>query len=470
MFAAAAAVTANASPDLLGYEAEPSNSPNEKLGVAVVGVRGRGGSHIGAFAGRRDTEILYLCDADSEVGRKRTHEVAKRQSRRPTFCEDLRHALEDKRVDVVSIATPNHLHALQAIWSMQAGKDVYVEKPASHNVSEGRRMVEAARKYHRLCQVGMQCRSNPGMIAAMKCLHDGKLGSVNLARGLCYKTQPSAGRAASSVPPHNLNYDLWLGPASVQPVARKQFHHAWRWQWEFGNGVLGSQGLHQMDIASWGLNLQRLSQRVLSYGGRFGFNDSGDTANTQVVLHDFGSQRLVFEVRGLKSHEYRRAKVGVIFECANGYLIMRSYDKGAAFDLDGNTVEEFGGSGDHFGNFLRAVRSRSFFDLHADVEIGHLSSALVHLGNISYRLGGTAGQLETEDAVATFSPEEVGTLDRTLAHLKSHDVDLSRCPLRVGATLDFEPESESFVGNERANAMLTRSYRPPYVVPEAGQV
>ena len=475
MLAAAAAATVP-SGMLFAEEEKQSTSANERLAVAVVGVKGRGGSHIGAFAGRKDAEITYVCDADREIGEKRCVEIGKRQGgRAPKFVEDLRKVLEDKSVDIVSIATPNHLHSLQAIWSMQAGKDVYVEKPVSHNVSEGRRAVEAARKYNKICQTGTQSRSNPGMIEAIKFAQDGGIGKVLVARGLCYKNRPSIGPKGEYPVPSGVNYDLWLGPAPMAPVTRKQFHYDWHWQWAYGNGDLGNQGIHQMDLARWGLGVKTLCNSVTSYGGRLGYVDAGETANTQVVVHDYGDKSLVFEVRGLKTKPYKGAGVGVIFEGTEGYVVVATYYSGTAFDKAGNKVREFTGNGEdanHFANFLKAVRSRKAADLNADIEDGHLSSALCHLGNISYRLG---SEVPANDALKHLSmmkttDNAADTLERTLEHLKENGVDLAATKLQVGPTLAFDAMSERFPGNEAADKMLTRVYRKPFVVPDAGQV
>ena len=472
MIAAAAAAAAGPATQLFADDATEPKGAGERLGVAVVGVRGRGGSHIGAFAGRKDTEVLYLCDVDRDIGPQRAEEVGKRQTRAPKFVEDLREVLEDKSVDIVTIATPNHLHSLQAIWAMQAGKDVYVEKPVSHNVSEGRRVVEAARKYERICQTGTQCRSNPGMIAAIEYVQTGGIGELKVARGLCYKRRGSIGERGDYKVPEAVNYDLWLGPAPMAPLTRKQFHYDWHWQWSYGNGDLGNQGIHQMDIARWALGINKLSGGVVSYGGRFGYDDAGDTANTQIVMHDYGDKSLVFEVRGLNTKPLRGAGVGVIFEGTEGYVVMTSYDSGAAFDLDGNKVRGFSGGADHFANFLQAVRSRKIGDLNADIEEGHLSSALCHLGNISYRLG---TEVAADDALKSLAMaktnDNVGeTLERTLAHLKDNGVDPAMTKIQLGRQLGFDPDTEQFIEAPDADKMLTRDYRKPFVVPEAGQV
>ncbi len=475
MFAAAAAVAATSSSRLFAAEEKQSSSPNERLSVACVGVKGRGGSHIGAFAGRKDTLVTYICDVDREIGPKRADETGKRQGgRTPKFVEDLREVLEDKSVDIISVATPNHLHALQAIWSIQAEKDVYLEKPVSHNVSEGRRIVEAARKYQRICQCGTQSRSNPGMIDAMKYVHGGGIGEVTLARGLCYKRRASIGEPGSYDPPENVNYNLWLGPAPLAQVTRPQFHYDWHWQWPYGNGDLGNQGIHQMDLGRWGLNLNRLSDSVISYGGRLGYKDAGETPNTQVVVHDYGDKSLVFEVRGLDTGSYKNSKVGVIFEGSEGYVVMTTYYSGAAFDRDGKMIREFNGNNDgaHFDNFLKAVRSRKIEDLNGDIEEGHLSSALCHTGNISYQLGSQVAANELEKAIAMVETTDnaAQTLERTLAHLKDNGVDLASAKITLGPQLAFDPMSETFPDNDAANALLTRNYRKPFVVPAAGEV
>ena len=348
MFAAAAAVVAAPAAAAFADEDKPSKSPNEKLGVAVVGCGGRGGSHLSAFAGRPDTEVLYVVDVDENAAKRRARFVADKQGREPKTVDDMREAFQDASVDVVSTATPNHWHSLVSIWAIQAGKDVYVEKPVSHNVSEGRRVVEAARKYNKICQTGTQCRSNSGMQDAMQYAHDGKLGKINVARGLCYKRRPTIGPRGEYTVPAGVNYNLWLGPAPTAPLTRPHFHYDWHWQWPYGNGDLGNQGIHQMDLCRWALGVDRLSDWVLSYGGRVGYEDAGDTANTQMIIHGYGDQALVFEVRGLVTDSYKGANVGIILEGSDGYLVMTDYDKGAAFDKDGQKVQEFKGGGDHF--------------------------------------------------------------------------------------------------------------------------
>jgi predicted dehydrogenase len=449
-----------------------SDSPNERLGVAVVGVRGQGNGHLGAFTGRKDTEVLYVVDADESVGQKRAEEVGKRQGRTPKWVADLRQAFDDKAVNLVSTATPNHWHALVAIWAMQAGKDVYVEKPVSHNVSEGRRAVETARKHGRMCQTGTQCRSMQGTIEAIEYVQSGKIGEVKLARGLCYKRRASIGPRGTYEVPKNVNYDLWSGPAPILPLTRPNFHYDWHWQWPYGNGDLGNQGIHQMDIARWGLGVATISSRVFSYGGRLGYEDAGDTANTQVICHEFANGKtLVFEVRGLETPDLMGAKVGVIFYGSDGYVVLSSYTSGVALDKNLQVVKKFNGGGDHFDNFVQAVRSRKHDDLHADILQGHLSSALCHTGNISYRLGQSIAVAEAKKRLAGLKTGDkpLETFARVTDHLKANKVEFESAKLIYGAELMCDPQGELFPGNEKANAMLTREYRKPFVVPAAGQ-
>jgi predicted dehydrogenase len=484
MFAAAAAAMAGSSGHLLAADSEPKvKSPNERLNVAVVGVNGRGNSHITHFAGRKDnqqTMITWVVDVDSQVGNRRAGEIEKKQDGvRPKFAEDMRKMLEDPSVDIVSIATPNHWHSLAAIWAMQAGKDVYVEKPVSHNVSEGRRDVEAARKYKRICQAGTQCRSNPGMIEFIEYVRSGKIGEIKVARGLCYKSRPSIGPVSNAKIPDYINYDLWCGPAPLKPSTRNfekngPVHYDWHWFWDYGNGDLGNQGIHQMDIARWGLGAKELCKATFSYGGRLGYEDAGETPNTQVIVHDYGNQSLVFEVRGLKTEKYKGAGVGVIFEGTEGYAVSPSYEGGSIFDKNGVEVTKFKNGDDkhHFANFIKAVRSRKLSDLNGDIEEGHLSSALCHLGNISYRLGSQMSADELDKSIAKLKTTDNAkdTLERTLAHLKDNGVDMAGTKLQVGPVLAFDPKTETFPGNDKANAMLTREYRAPFVVPAAGKV
>ena len=473
---AAAAVASCGPADLLMDASPPTGSPLEQLGVAVIGVRGRGNSHLGFYAGRRDTRVLYVCDVDRQVGEARVAQVATRQGgAAPTLVQDMRRALDDPRVDIVSIATPHHWHALAAIWAMQAGKDVYVEKPVSHNVLEGRRMVETARRYQRICQSGFQTRSNPGIRAALEFVRSGGIGSVARARAICYKRRTAGGPRQIYPVPRSVDYDLWLGPAAAAPLTRQRFHHDWHWQWPYGNGEQGHHGVQLLDLCRRGLEVSTISRRVLSLGGRFAQGDSTSTTDTQVTWHDFGDKSIVLETRALPSAPYRDVQVGVIFCGSAGYAAIAGHDRGVAFDADGHELRRFqggGGSEWHFRNFLHAVRRRSCLELNSDIEEGHVSSALAHTGNISYRLGRPVSFAEARRRLAGYPDGSllVETLDRLQGHLRDNGVDTATPSLRLGAQLTCDPLAEKFLNHSAANRLLTREYRPPYVVPAAGNV
>ncbi|HZZ74154.1 MAG TPA: Gfo/Idh/MocA family oxidoreductase [Pirellulales bacterium] len=479
MFAATAALASGAAGPLFAAEAGDKPAPkkvgpNEKIGIACIGVRSRGKEHLQAFMKHPDADIRYVVDVDETIGQREAEAVAKVTGRKPKWVADMRKAFEDPAVNAISTATPNHWHSLVAIWAMQAGKDVYVEKPVSHNVSEGRRAIEAARKYDRICQTGTQCRSMGGTIDAVNFVHQGKIGEVNLARGLCYKRRGSIGPRGDYPVPSSVNYDLWVGPAPMEPPHRKQFHYDWHWFWNYGCGDLGNQGIHQMDIARWGLQLDALPNHVMSYGGRLGYepNEAGETANTQVILHDYGPKTLVFEVRGLETKDLKGAKVGVIFEGTEGYVVLTSYTNGAAFDKQGKMLRAFKGDGDHFGNFLNVVRTRNRTDLHADIREGHLSSALCHLGNISYRLGEQVAFKTAKEKLQGIPSHDNNqeTFERFENHLADNHVAVDSVKIALGENLPFDAKGEKFTSNERANALLTRDYRAPYVVPAEGHV
>ena len=443
----------------------------DDIRVAVVGFGSRGQSHISGLSKLKGVRLAGLCDVDTTILGKEQQKWKDKGVDVKGYT-DMRKLLESKEVDVISIATPNHWHALASIWAIQAGKDVYVEKPVSHNVWEGRKVVEAARKHEKIVQTGTQSRSTQGLAECFAWLKEGNLGKIKLARGLCYKPRPSIGKVDGPQPvPPAVDYDLWCGPAPVKPIMRKQFHYDWHWIWDTGNGDLGNQGIHQMDIARWALGYNELSPRVFSVGGRLGYVDDGQTPNTQIVLHDYPTP-LIFEVRGLPANpgdkgmdKIHGASVGVIVECEGGHVVVPSYTAATAFDKEGNKVKDFKGSSDHFQNFIDAVRSRKHTDLKADILEGHLSSALCHTGNVSYLLGKEAGPDEIKSTIKNDKnlQEAFGRMEE---HLGRNKIDLTATKATLGVFLKMDPKTEKFIGNEKANEMLTREYRKPYVVPE----
>ena len=453
--------------------ATAARGAGDRLRVAVVGVRSRGMSHVGGFLSKStNAEITVVCDCDKDVIGKAMTSIEKAQGKAPQFEQDIRKVVEDKNIDVISIATPNHWHGLMAIWAMQNGKDVYVEKPASHNIREGGLMRAAARKYKRICQVGTQSRSNPAMQKAVAAVQSGMIGKVDVAIGLCYKNRPSIGKVSGpQAPPPGMDYDLWCGPAPMTPPHRKTgngtVHYDWHWVWDNGNGDLGNQGVHQMDVARWGLG-KGFPTGVLSVGGRFGYIDDGQTANTQVSLFDYGDAKMVFEVRGLRSDKYKGADVGVIWLGTEGMVVCPNYySSGIVYDKAGKEVAKYTGGNDqnHFDNFVKAVRSRKPEDLTSEIAEGHISAALCHLANISYRLG-AEGPLDSGSAGFGGCKEAADAFDRMKAHLQANKVDPSTVVAHAGPKLTFDPKSERFTGDgaEKANVLLGREYRKGFEV------
>jgi predicted dehydrogenase len=449
---------------------------NDTIRVAVAGLNDRGGSHVDEYVKMPGVTITYLVDPDTRTFDKRIHQIESHGGRAPSTVQDIRRVLEDKNVDVVSIATPNHWHALMTIWAAQAGKDVYVEKPCSHNIHEGRVAVLAARRYQRIVQHGTQSRSSQEWALAAAAVQSGKLGKLLVSRALCYKPRGSIGIKPSGTPPAEVDFNIWLGPAPQQAYHANLVHYNWHWFWDFGNGDIGNQGVHQMDIARWlipGADGQSATypKTVLSLGGRFGYRDQGQTANTQISVMDFGDAQLIFEVRGLKTGGYHGEKVGNIAHLEGATIIggkfyRKGSNQGEPLSALGIKVEPRHGSGKgHFGNFIAAVRSRKSDDLNAEILQGHYSSALCHLANISYRLG-TEVPFNKPAMAFGDNKEAAETLARMEEHLKDNGVALDGLDYRLGRKLTFDAATESFEGDSEANRLLTRPYRAPFVVPE----
>src|SRR5256712_5304220 len=274
-------------------------SAADTVRVACIGVRGQGGAHIKAYSAMPNVEIAAVCDVDESVLSKRLGEIEASGKKRPAGFTDIRKVLEDKSIDAISIATPNHWHSLMGIWACQAGKDVYCEKPCSHNIFEARQLVAAARKYDRIVQHGTNSRSTVALREAAQKLREGVIGDVYMARGLCFKWRDTIGKKPDGTVPQGVDYDLWLGPAPARPFNPNRFHYNWHWNWDYGNGDIGNQGIHEMDVARWGLGKSEAPRKVISIGGRFGYQDDGQTPNTQIALFDYGDSLLIFEVRGV---------------------------------------------------------------------------------------------------------------------------------------------------------------------------
>ncbi|GAB4015275.1 Gfo/Idh/MocA family protein [Spirosoma koreense] len=396
---------------------------NDRVRVAVIGLNGRGKDHIQGFSRLKDVEVVTLCDVDSNVLQERAAEFEKKYNRKVQTIADLRQVYEDKNIDAVSIATPNHWHALAAIWACQAGKDVYVEKPGAHNLYEGRKLVEAAHRYNRIVQHGVQLRSSEAIQEAIKHLRDGLIGNVYMARGLVYKWRPDIGDQGKSPVPPELNWNLWQGPAQTKDFSKNYVHYNWHWFWDYGNGDIGNQGIHETDLCMWGLNVG-LPEEITSAGGKFLWKDCKETPETLTSIYKYPKEGKVieFEVRPWMTNKEDGVEIGNLFYGDKGYMVINGYDDYKTFlgkERTPGPARKAGG--DHYANFIEAVRARDTKKQNGPVETAHLASGIAHLGNIAYRLG---------------------------------------------RTLHFDPKNEVFVGDKEANQMLTRKYRAPFLVPE----
>ncbi len=447
---------------------------NETIRIGVAGLNGRGSSHVGEFGKMDGVQITYLIDPDMRTFAKRMG-GASRGGAKPQTVQDIRKALDDKNLDAVSIATPNHWHALMTIWACQAGKDVYVEKPCSHNVHEGRIAVEMARKHNRIVQHGTQSRSSAQWEMLREIARSGKLGKLLVSRGLCYKasaghgTRGNIGFKKPTTAPAELDFNLWLGPAKEQPYHENLVHYRWHWFWDFGNGDIGNQGVHEMDRARWVIPGATLPRSVLSLGGRLTGPDQGETANTQISFFDFGETQLIFEVRGMPSKGFHGESVGNVLHFEAGLVAGgKFYPKGKDKPEPLPKVEpatKRGPGGGHFGNFIAAVRSRKVTDLNADILEGHYSSALCHLANASYRLG-VKVPFSSQTKAFGDNKEAHETFGRMQEHLKDAGVKLTETSYQLGRKLTLDAKTEQITNDPEANRLLTREYREPFKVPE----
>jgi len=415
-----------------------SSSPNDKVRVACVGLRGRGKDHINGYTKLQNAELVALCDVDESVLNKSASKVEELTKKRPATYSDLRKLLEDKSIDAISIATPNHSHTLQTIWSCQAGKDVYVEKPCAHNMFEAKQIVAAARKYDRIVQQGSQSRSSVALQEAVQKMRDGLIGEVYMARGLCFKWRDTIGHSTEEPVPAGVDYDLWLGPAPKHAFTKNRFHYNWHWFWDYGNGDLGNQGIHELDIARWGLGVT-YPTRVSAIGGHFMFDDDQETPNTIMANYEFndgGKKKMMeFEVRhwmsnhegGIGETKGKAGKpdpntIGNLFYGSKGYMAIDGYTTYKTWlGKEQEPGPERTAGGNHFQNFIDAVRSRKRANLTAEIAEGAISTTLIHLANISYRLG---------------------------------------------RTVNFDAASYACVNDKEANEMFTRPYRQGFVVPK----
>ena len=396
---------------------------NDRVGVCVMGLNGRGQSHCEGFMRDPRSEVVALCDVDGRVLEASAALVERKTGKRPKTFTDIRNALAEESIHVLSIATPNHWHSLAAIWACLAGKDVYVEKPLSHNVWEGRQLLETVRRTERILQHGTQGRSEGRWQRDIALLQSGEIiGPLYMARALCYKRRDAVPVAQDQEPPPHLHWRLWQGPAPEKPYNPMYVHYNWHWFWHYGNGDIGNQGVHQMDIAIWGMN-RGLPVKVYSAGGRYTYEDACETPNTQTATFTYADGAMLqFEVRGRATHTEEGVGVGNIFYGKSGYYIQGKGffdDSGKEIPLD-ESKYPLPESKDCYANFLTAVISRKEEDIHGTVRDGHWASAHCHLANVAYRLG---------------------------------------------RSLEFDPETERFKDAPDADALLTREYHPDFAVP-----
>ncbi|MDZ7722979.1 MAG: Gfo/Idh/MocA family oxidoreductase [candidate division KSB1 bacterium] len=450
---------------------------NDRINVGVIGLRGKGNHHMQLFSEIPGVQVTALCDVDSDILDQRVKEM--QEKNKVKAYTDVRELLDDKHIDAVVIATPNHWHSLMAVWACQAGKDVYVEKPVSHNVWEGGQIVKAAQKYKRIVQAGTQSRSDEALYQAFDYLQSGQLGKILLAHGLCYKPRKSIGRVDGPQPiPEQIDYDLWTGPAPLKPLRREQLHYDWHWQWDTGNGDIGNQGVHEMDMCRWVLGYDKLPEQVFSIGGRFGYRDDGETPNSQIAVFDYQPAPIIFEVRGLPVRKdadymdnYKGVRIGIVVKCQEGYFAGGG-GGGWMYDNDGNRIQQFSsaGGGGHPQNFIDAMRSRKTGDLKAPIREGHLSSALSHIANISHRIGHHSTPQVIQESIGNKFVND--TFRRFEEHLFANWVDPEKSRPVLGPNLTLNPETERFVSREIydaeywANRLVNGSYRKPFVMPD----
>jgi len=416
---------------LTAAQATRAVGANDRIRVGIVGLGGRGKDHMDLYMAAAGAEIAALCDIDPAALDRATEYVMSHSPAKPAAYADMRALFANREVDAVSMPLPNHWHALATIWACQAGKDVYIEKPASHNVFEGLRMIDAARKYKRIVQVGSQSRSMAHKQRAIGMLHEGALGKLYMVKAICFKRRPSIGHAPDGPAPAGVNWDMFLGPAPKRPFNALRFKYNWHWFWDTGNGDIGNMGPHELDTARWALRKDPLPTEVVSVGGKYVVDDDRETPNMQYADFDYGDARIVFESRGLLTgtegdlpKDKNGDMIGNLFYGSDGWMSMDIY--GMRMYKGEKREKVFDERGDestlpHVVNFLEAVRSRDPGHLHADIAVGAVTAAMAHIANISYRLG---------------------------------------------RRLKFDPVTMQFPGDAEATRLLTREYRAPYIVPE----
>ncbi len=474
---------------------------NEDIRVAVIGFNGRGAGHISSLLGIKGVRIVALCDVDQNVMDKHVASLKKKNIEVKQY-KDFRECCADKDIDAITIATPNHSHTLIALTGMAAGKHVYVEKPVCHNPIEGRKLIEAgAARPAQILQHGMQRRSSRGWAEAVEFAHSGQLGKVTLSRGVNFKARQSIGKVAAPTVPGadgriqgtfrdtggkpqivDVDYKLWSAPRAPQPMQREQFHYDWHWQWRYGNGDIGNQGPHQLDVARWALgDPSVLPKRVMSFGGRWGYDDDGQTANNQMAFYNYEPAPLLFDNRGLPSKDmnwkkgyepvylingkFAAARIGNVIHLEGGFVA-----EGKAYDNDGNTVKKFDGfddGADHMKNFIDSIRAGKRVSENLNVAQGYHAACLAHLANYSYRVGKKVSPEEVKERLAS-DKAGLETLETFIKNLEANKIDVAVDKIIAGPWLDFDPQTEKFTGEfaAEANKLMEDEYAPGFELPK----
>jgi predicted dehydrogenase len=401
---------------------------NDTIRVAVLGVHDRGKAHYNGFEPLDNVEVTTFVDPDLEVATRRAKEFEAQYGHPVRVVQDMRRVFEDKDIDAVSIATPNHWHALAAIWACQAGKDVYVEKPGTHSLAQGRSLIAAAKKYKRILQHGVQLRSSEAIQEAVQKLREGVIGDVYMARATIFKWRPKLQNFPVEAPPKTLDYNLWVGPGKWRPYSRNHVHYNWHWTWDFGNGEIGNQGVHELDMLQWGLGV-KFPSKVAAMGGKYLWHDRRETPEVLTALCDFDREKKYAEIAvrfWCSNTEADQTTNGNLFYGSEGYMAINGYSKYSVFLGPKGTPGATGSAPTkHFENFIKAVRSRKVEDQNGPVETAHYSSGLAHIANAAFRRGGV---------------------------------------------LQFDSDAERFAGDEQANGLLVDTYRDGFVVPPPGKV
>jgi predicted dehydrogenase len=454
---------------------------NNDIRIAVIGVGGQGWNHAKRLRKMDGVRLVAVCDPDSATVEKRIN-TFKQDGITPKVegYQDFHKVLDDKDIDAVVIATPNHWHSLMTIYACQAGKDVYVEKPVSHTIWEGRKLCEAAEKYGRIVQGGTQNRSDVGLLEFFDWFKEGHLGKIKSLHGLCYRNRTGIGQQDTPlIPPASLDYNLWLGPAQDLAMYRPRLHYDWHWIWNTGNGDVGNQAPHEYNLLAWAIGDRVLPKRVTTFGGRFGWHDAGETPNTQFVMYEFECGIPVyFEVRNMRAKpdvntmplytKYGKTKnCNIIIDCENGFF-QGTRGGGFVYDTDGKRGRQFKGDGgaNHMANFLDAMRSRKTSDLRSPVETNHYSDCWHHMANVAYRLGKSVGHDELKERMSA-DKVAMETFERCSQQMRDWKIDHGKEPWTLGTTLTFDTEKEQFTGPmaKQANVYLHRRDRPAFRIP-----